>query len=148
MTKLLFWALDGALARREPEWRLADGALDALRTLSDAGWTHVLVAEEAVETAALLERLGLTDQIDQTFDASAAPSGSPLAHAIETRRPFDEAFVIGSSVPRHIMPAREAVLPSILVGDASPLAQFCVQALDEVPLALGTWKSMRRTFFV
>jgi phosphoglycolate phosphatase-like HAD superfamily hydrolase len=148
MTKLLFWALDGALARREPEWRLAEGASDALRTLSAAGWTHVLVADETVEVAALLEQLGLTDQVDQTFDASAAPGGSPLAHAIEARRPFDEAFVIGSSLARHIMPAREAVLPSILVGDASPFAQFCVQSLDEVPLALDTWSSMRRTFFV
>lgn len=148
MTKLLFWALDGALARREPEWRLADGAPDALQSLSADGWRHVLVADDAVEIAALLERLGLTDQIDQTFDASAAPGASPLAHAIEARRPFDEAFVIGSSVARHIMPAREASLPSILVGDASPFAQFCVQSLDEIPLALGTWKSMRRSFFL
>jgi phosphoglycolate phosphatase-like HAD superfamily hydrolase len=136
MSKLLFWALD-ALSLGAPEPRLAEGALDALDTLSAAGWRHVVVADQAAGADALA-RLGVGDRVAWLFD------GAPLAEAIEALRPFDEAFVIGSSVARHIMPAREAALASILVGDASPFAQFCVRTLPEIPDALSTWNMMRK----
>ncbi|MBY6242735.1 hypothetical protein [Methylosinus sp. Sm6] len=136
MSRLLFWALD-ALASRDPDVRLAEGALDAMETLSTAGWRHVVVADEAAG-ADVLERLGVADRVAWLFD------GAPIAEAVDALRPFDEAFVIGSSVPRHIMPARDASLASILVGDASPFAQFCVEQLTEIPDALSTWTIMRR----
>jgi hypothetical protein len=139
MTKILFWALDGALARRDLEWRLLDGAPDALRTLAADGWRSVAFAEAPVDLAAL----GLADLVEP------APAGATtLAGVIEALRPFDQAVVIGSSLERHIMPAREASLASILVGDASPFAQFCVETPGEIPLALATWRSMRTSFLL
>lgn len=139
MTRLLFWALDGALARREPEWRLLEGAPEALRALSAEGWRHVAVADAPADLAAL----GLAPLVEP------APAGATtLAAAIEALRPFDEGVVIGSSLERHIMPARDASLASILVGDASPFAQFCVETPGEIPLALRTWASMRTSFLL
>jgi phosphoglycolate phosphatase-like HAD superfamily hydrolase len=140
MSKLLFWALD-ALSLREPTPRLADGALDVLEKLSVAGWRHVVVADEAAGADAL-ERLGVAGRVAWFFD------GAPIAEAVEAMRPFDEAFVIGSSVPRHIMPAREASLPSILVGDASPFAQFCAEQAADVPDALATWTITRKNLLL
>jgi len=151
MTKILFWDFEGALARREPDWRLADGAAEALDALSARGWSHVAVAAGTGEFAALAERLGIAGRFGKLYDAATPGLGegaSLLALAIESSRPFDEAFVIGDSVQRAVLPAREAVVPSILVGDASPLAQFCVEGLSEIELALETWTSMRRSFFV
>jgi hypothetical protein len=140
MTRLLFWALDGALARREPEWRLLEGAPEALRALSAEGWRNLAVIE-APEDIGALQPLGLSGLVEP---ASAASLGA----VIEAARPFDEGIVIGSSVPRDIMAAREAALASILVGDASPFAQFCVEAPGEIPLALATWGSMRKSFLL
>ncbi|ATQ68281.1 MULTISPECIES: hypothetical protein [Methylosinus] len=136
MSKLLFWALD-ALVLRGPESRLAEGALAALDKLSVAGWRHVVVADEAAG-ADTLDRLGVADRVAWFFD------GAPVAEAIGALRPFDEAFVIGSNLPRHILPAREEALPSILVGDASPLAQFCAEQASDVPDALATWTITRK----
>jgi hypothetical protein len=139
MTKILFWALDGALARREPEWRLLDGALAALRALAAEGWRHVGFAEAPADLAAL----GLADLVEP------APAGATtLTGAVDALRPFDQAVVIGSSLERHIMPAREASLASILVGDASPFAQFCVETPGEIPRALATWGAMRTSFLL
>ena len=151
MTKILFWDFEGALARREPDWRLAEGAAEALEALAAKGWSHVAVAAGTKELAAVAERLGLAGRFAKLFDATTPGLGegaSLLVWAIEASRPFDEAFVIGDSVQRAVLPAREAVLPSILVRDASPLAQFCVEELSEIALALETWTSMRRSFFV
>jgi hypothetical protein len=139
MSKILFWAVDGALARRDPEWRLLDGALDALRTLSAEGWRHVAFAEAPVDLASL----GLSDHVEP-----APAAATTLTNAIDALRPFDQAVVIGCSLERHIMPAREASLASILVGDASPFAQFCVETPGEIPLALATWSSMRTSFLL
>jgi phosphoglycolate phosphatase-like HAD superfamily hydrolase len=151
MSKILFWALDGALARRAPEWRLADGALDTLRKLSGEGWRHVVVAAGERDAAAICDRLGLAAHVDRAFDAASpgvAPDAPLLPQAIEALRPFDEAFVVGAGVADDVSAAREASLPSILVGDASPSAQFCVETLPEIPLALETWKTMRRAFLI
>jgi hypothetical protein len=138
MTKLLFWDFEGALAGGAPDWRLADGALDTLQALSEKGWSHVVVAQTE-DISAFVERLGLSAHVARTAEG-------PLSPAIEAARPFDEAFVIGSGAA--VDAARSASLPSILVGDASPLAQFCVETLLEIPLALDTWNSMRRSFFL
>lgn len=149
MTKVLFWDFGGTLARQEPDWKLAEGALDVLTSLSAKGWRHVVIADETADLAGVCESLGLSAHIEKLFDPAtlgvAKPNPSFLTRVIGAITPFDEAFVIGDSVRLDVAAAREASLPSILVGDASPLAQFCVETLPEIPDALATWSSMRRS---
>lgn len=150
MSKVLFWDFEGTLARREPDWKLAEGALEVLGSLSSKGWRHVLVADETVDLSTVCEQLGLSPHLEKIFDAgtvgAAKPDPSYLKRVFERVESFDEAFVVGDSVLADVAAARGASLPSILVGDASPLAQFCVETLAEIPLALETWNSMRRSF--
>lgn len=149
MSKVLFWDFEGTLARREPDWTLAEGALEALGSLSSKGWRHVVVADSTPDPS-VWTSLDLSPHIEKIFDAATLGVAKPdplfLKRVFENIEPFDEAFVIGDSIAADIAAAREASLPSILVGDASPLAQFCVETLAEIPLALETWNSMRRSF--
>jgi hypothetical protein len=144
MSKILFWDFEGVVARREPDWRLADGVAEVLEALAAKGWTHIAFAAGTQDLAPVAEGLGLAGRFAKFYDAGA----EPLARAIEAARPFDQAFVIAASVSGAVLPARAAVVPSILVGDASPLAQFCCESSSEIELALDTWTSMRRSFFV
>jgi phosphoglycolate phosphatase-like HAD superfamily hydrolase len=143
MTKVLFWDFDGSLARRAPDWRLAEGALDTLETLSAKGWRHVVIDDtEGLET--LCAELGLAAHLETIVGGVVKSDPAYLKRALERVAPYEEAFVIGDGVATDIAAARAALLPSILVGDASPLAQFCVETLAEIPLALETWATMRR----
>lgn len=150
MSKVLFWDFEGTLARHEADWTLAEGALEVLGSLSSKGWRHVLVADETADLRSVCERLGLSAHLEKIFDAETLGVAKPdplfLKRVFEGVEPFDEAFVVGDSIQADVTAAREASLPSILVGDASPLAQFCVETLTEIPLALETWNSMRRSF--
>ncbi|HEY8065268.1 MAG TPA: hypothetical protein VIF40_11180 [Methylosinus sp.] len=145
MSKILFWDFD-VVARREPDRRLADGVAEALEALAAKGWTQIAFSAGTQDLAAVAEGLGLGGRFAKLYDAGAG--AEPLARAIEAARPFDQAFVIAASVSGAVLPARAAVVPSILVGDASPLAQFCCESSSEIELALDTWTSMRRSFFV
>ncbi|WP_036291754.1 hypothetical protein [Methylosinus sp. PW1] len=145
MSKVLFWDFEGVVARRAPDWRLAEGAAETLEALAAKGWTHIAFAAGTQDLAAVAEGLGLAGRFAGLHDAGEG--AEPLARAIEAARPFDQAFVIAASVAGAVLPARAAVVPSILVGDASPLAQFCCESPSEIELALETWTSMRRSFF-
>jgi FMN phosphatase YigB (HAD superfamily) len=150
MSKVLFWDFEGTLARREPDWRLAAGALDVLDLLAGKGWRHVIIADATPDLTALCDALGLTSKVEAIIGAAtlgvAKPDPAFLTGVIAAIEPFDEAFVIGDSVTDDIAAAAQASLPSILVGDAAPQAQFSVEQLSEIPLALETWNSMRRSF--
>lgn len=152
MTKVLFWDFEGTLARREQNWKLAEGALEVLGLLSAKGWRHVVIADETPDLPSVCESLGLSSRLEKIFDAATLGVAKPdplfLTRVFEAVAPFDEAFVIGDSVKDDVTAAAQASLPAILVGDASPLAQFCVETLPEIPLALETWNAMRRSFLL
>lgn len=145
MSKVLFWDFEGTLARREPDWRLAAGALEVLDLLAGKGWRHVVIADDTPDLAALCGALGLSSKVEKIVGAAKRDPGF-LAGVFAQIEPFEEAFVIGDSVKDDVAAAAEAGLPAILVGDAAPQAQFCVEELSEIPLALETWNAMRRSF--
>lgn len=150
MSKVLFWDFEGTLARREPDWTLAAGALEVLDLLAGKGWRHVVIADDTPDLAALCGALGLSSKVEKIVGAATIGAAEPdpgfLAGVFAQIEPFEEAFVIGDSVKDDVAAAAEAGLPAILVGDAAPQAQFCVEELSEIPLALETWNSMRRSF--
>ncbi len=152
MTKILFWDFEGTLAHREQNWRLADGALEVLGLLAGKGWRHVLIADETPDLSVVCESLGLSSHFEKLFDAATLGARKPdptfLKRVFDAVGPFEEAFVIGDSVTADVAAAAQAGLPAILVGAAAPQAQFCVETLPEIPLALETWNSMRRSFLL
>lgn len=149
MSKVLFWDFEGTLARREPDWKLAEGALETLDLLTGKGWRHVVIADSTPDLCSICESLGLAAKIEKAIGAAALGVAKPdpafLTGVFAQIAPFDEAFVIGDSVKDDVAAAAQASLPSILVGDAAPQAQFCVQELSEIPLALETWKTNRKS---
>lgn len=121
---------------RRDAWQVMDGAEEALRTLSRAGWKHAIVSNHVPELPSLVAELGLASHFERIFCSAQVgvekPNPAFLQHVLASLGCSGAAWIIGDSVEIDIAAARAARLPSILIGSRDPLANRCASSRGEV----------------
>jgi FMN phosphatase YigB (HAD superfamily) len=112
-------------------WSVRPGAREALDTLSERGWTHLLLANGVPELPTVLADLGL--DLSATFVSATTGYEKPHPRAFEQL--YDHAdgrfWLVGTDPDRDRAGADRAGIPSVLVGDAT--GDRVVPTTDQVP---------------
>lgn len=121
---------------RRDAWQVIDGAEDALKKLSDAGWKHAIVSNHVPELPGLAAALGLASYFERIFSSAQMgvekPNPKFLESVLTSLGCSRETWMIGDSVRVDIAAARAAHLPSILIGSFDPFADRCASSMGEV----------------
>lgn len=117
-------------------WQIYPDALPALDSLSEAGWTHVLLTNHVPELPLLLDHFGLSDRFAAVFNSAETGFEKPNPKAFRAVTAWtgseSATWMIGDSYTADFQGAAEAGLPAILVRHSHPNARWCCDGLGEV----------------
>jgi putative hydrolase of the HAD superfamily len=117
-------------------WQRFDDTLPALKSLSDLGWTHVLLTNHVPELPVLLNYLDLTSPFAGCFNSAGTgvekPNQKAFRAVIDWLGVYEKAWVIGDSYNADFLGATEAGLPAVLVRTPHSTASPCAKTLLEL----------------
>ncbi|MDE1994685.1 MAG: HAD-IA family hydrolase [Rhizobiaceae bacterium] len=122
-------------------WKLIDGALKTLGTLSGCGWIHIIMSNFAPELDEIVDGLGLSPLIAMSFSSARIGLEKPhegfFRHVFEQLGESRAVWMIGDNVHADIQGARTVGLKSVLVWKPSDEADHAVSALPQVVDVVG-----------
>jgi putative hydrolase of the HAD superfamily len=118
-------------------WQVYPDVLDALREMSELGWTQGILSNHVPELETLVASLGLNEHISRVFSSGCIGCEKPnrilFEHALRQLGYPEQVWMVGDNYHADIVGAETLNVPSILVRNFHPDApQFC-PTLRDVP---------------
>lgn len=111
---------------RPEAWTVIEGAAEALRTTSAAGYRNVILSNHAPELPALVDALGLGSLVEDTITSASVGAQKPnrviFEHAIQRTgiRSVGEAWMVGDNPIADVQGAEAAGIRGILADGDYP----------------------------
>ncbi len=121
-------------------WALFDDVLPCLEALTQAGWTHVVLSNHVPELPLLVEALGLTPHIAQTFNSATLgyekPHPKSFSSVLEAFPDAAHTVMVGDNYVADVQGAEAMGLSAILVRRPNASATTFHESLASLTLAL------------
>jgi len=110
-----------------PMWELYPDTLPVLKSLTEQGWTHMIVSNHVPELRTIAAHLGLQTLISDIVNSAEVGYEKPnpeIFHiAMRMAGTPDRVWMIGDNIEADVLGARKAGIPSILVREQDPRAE-------------------------
>ncbi|MFD0616870.1 HAD family hydrolase [Paenibacillus sp. GCM10027629] len=111
-----------------PMWELYPDTLPVLQSLAEQGWSHMIVSNHVPELRTIAAHLGLQTVISEIVNSAEVGYEKPnpeIFHiAMKKSGTPHEVWMIGDNIDADVFGARQAGIPSILVREKDPRAEF------------------------
>ena len=101
-------------------WEVYPDVDATLKTLSNLGWTHVIVSNHVPELETLVERLGLRHHFAQVYTSGIVgfekPNRKFFEFVLERLEPAQTIWMFGDNHAHDIVGAAQFGIPGILIG--------------------------------
>ena len=117
-------------------WEVYPDVYPTLETLSNLGWTHVMVSNHVPELETLVERLGLRNRFEQVFTSGIIgfekPNPKFFEFVLSRLDRAERIWMIGDNQAHDIVGAAQFGIPGILIGKPRDGVQYAYFDLDGV----------------
>ena len=119
-----------------PAWHVYDDVLPTLKSLSERGWTHVILSNHVPELDQLVRSLALHHHVERVFNSAIIgyekPHPAIFEHVKAVLGPTRQLWMIGDSYSADYCGADAAGIPAILVRKPQPQATRFATSLAHV----------------
>ena len=117
-------------------WEVYPDVHPTLETLSNLGWTHVIVSNHVPELETLVERLGLRHHFEQVFTSGIVgfekPNPKFFEFVLSRLDRAERMWMIGDNHAHDIVGAAQFGIPGILIGTPRVDVQYACPDLEGV----------------
>jgi putative hydrolase of the HAD superfamily len=121
---------------RPDSWRVYPDVHPTLETLSELGWTHIVVSNHFPELEALIEAMGLRHHFEHVFTSGIVGFEKPhprfFEFVLDRLEPMQTMWMIGDNHAHDIVGAAHFSIPGILIGKPRDGVQYCCSDLEGV----------------
>ena len=121
-------------------WRIYDDVRDALKYLSEAGWTHRVLSNHVPELGEIVGHVGLNSLMESVFTSGVTGYEKPHPEAFRIATKGVEAdvvWMVGDSFTADYEGAGKMGIPSILVRKPDVRADLFAESLHDIPAIIG-----------
>ncbi len=122
---------------RKDSWRLLPGAMSTLKWAHRAGYTNVMLTNNAAGIQLVFEALGIAKEFSLIVNSADTGIEKPLPQAFnpifEHYSICDVGYMIGDSIRADLAGATAIGIQTVLVGKSDPGAAFCIESVADLP---------------
>ena len=132
-------------------WTLYGDVIPALKTLTAAGWKHVILSNHVPELGQIVAALGIAPYFEAIFNSAETgvekPHPRAFRNVLESLGEVESAWMIGDNFTADVRGANAAGIRAALVRKPHPDAALYFETLDELPAFLTQSDVMGRQRF-